>query len=461
MTVLSLYQAPNQRGQIFFVTIGAASVIIAGVFSADLLAYLCIAIPALVPIFLWLRAGGRGIPVLPIVSALFFIYYAIPILRSTVIVYDADELLDGAAIVGSFLTVASIAYWPFLRRPVCDGGDLRPALESSQIVFFGLWAGIIYYLSAFSGNLDWLGFYFGLVRALVLTFTSISCFILGSARASGLLVGRRWGFALCGLAILILLSVSGLALIGGVMNGLAAFVGYSVSAKRLPWIGIALAFSILSILQAGKEETRRMYWVTGPSHQQEQGISRIPGMMFDWFSAGMNALASGSVEPNTVLERASLLQMVLYVHRATPESIPYLDGETYASLSSMLIPRFLSPEKISSQSGSDLLSVRYHLQSSASVATTAIGWGLVAEAYANFGYWGVVVVGVLFGILCGASMRISMGASIISLRMFVSITATVVLLDLEATFAYLLVTLAQSIAGVLIVWGFRSLSRGA
>ena len=50
-----------------------------------------------------------------------------------------------------------------------------------------------------SGGLSWLGTSVGLVRSVVLTLTSIACYLLGCARASGLLVGDRWALALAGL----------------------------------------------------------------------------------------------------------------------------------------------------------------------------------------------------------------------------------------------------------------------
>jgi hypothetical protein len=428
----------------------------AGVFSQDPLAYLCIAIPVLIPAFLWLEVGGHGIPVLPIISGIYFVYYAIPMLRSNAVAYDPDDLLRAAATVGIFLIAASVTSRPLLRKPVADvTGRIRLDAQSIRIIFVGLWGGVIYYVAAFSGNLILLSYWTGLVRAVVLTFTSIACFFLGCARASGSLVGERWVFALCAFVLLILLSVSSLLLIEGTMIALAAILGYSVIAKRVPWIACALAFAILSVLQAGKNDIRLAYWAPDSPLREGNSLAQIPDMMFAWLEAGLDALASGTVEARSdLLERASLLHMVLIVQRATPDSVPYLDGETYATFSSMIVPRFLDPEKTVTQAAMGLLSVRYGLLNAHATTTTAIGWGLVAEAYANFGYLGVIVIGSAFGGLCGVLMRISMGAPATSLRMLVTIAATVVLLNAEATLADLLTTLAQSIAAVLAGAGF-------
>jgi hypothetical protein len=98
----------------------------------------------------------------------------------------------------------------------------------------------------------------------------------------------------------------------------------------------------------------------------------------------------------------------------------------------------------------NLLSLRYGLQTVESQASTTIGWGLVSEAFANFGYSGVVIIGVIFGAGCGLLTRLSAGAEVNSLPMFVTIAATLVLFNLEADFAYLLVTMFQTVAAILL-----------
>jgi hypothetical protein len=435
----------------------------ASVFAQDALAYLCIAVPAMLPMLLWLRAGAQAIPILPVISGLFFVYYAIPLLRSQAAAYDPDELVQAATAVAAFLVAANLAAWPFQGR---NHGHLAAFKQSrvadpqlAPIVFIGLAGGICFHLAVVSGSLAWLGSSLGLVRSIVLTLTSISCYLLGHTRASGLLVGPAWGFALGGLLLLILLALSNLLLVGGLMYCLAAFLGYVITGRRVPWLGLGIAFVILAILHAGKFEIRKSYWAQDLSEGQEISVTRMPGMIVDWCAAGVDALWSGGAESD-VLERASLLHMLVLVQRSTPDFIPYLEGETYALLPSMLVPRFLGPEKTVSQAGLNLLSIRYGLQTMESVGRTTIGWGLVSEAYANFGYWAVIMVGALFGMVCGALMRLSVGASPNSLPMFITIAATLVLVNVEADFSYLVTTLAQTLAAILIVAAVPYLLRG-
>ena len=67
----------------------------------------------------------------------------------------------------------------------------------------------------------------------------------------------------------------------------------------------------------------------------------------------------------------------------------------------MLIPRFLDPEKIASQAAMNLLNIRYGLLTAEETQKTAAGWGLVAEAYANFGRLGVIGVGFVLDCCAG------------------------------------------------------------
>ncbi|SRR5216684_3608525 len=443
---------PARRAYILGAT--AACIIVAGIFAEDAMAYFCIAIPAIVPLVLWLQAGAPGIPVLPAVSGLFFVYYAIPLLRGNIAAFGSDALVSAGITIGAFLLAASLVSWPFLVAARRSSGAPRSNLVSDaqivRLVFVGLAAGSLFHLATISGALDALGSSVGLVRSVVLTLGSVACYLLGCARASRALVGARWVAAAGGLCALILLSLSNLFLVSGIMNGLAAVFGYVMTRKRIPWVALGTAFILLSVLHAGKFEMRERYWLPHSQSLQQSSIYQVPGMLTDWVTAGVGALLSGRAESD-VLERASLLHMLLLVERATPSFVPYLEGQTYAMLPSMLVPRFVDADKLQSQAVLNLLSLRYGLQQVGSSESTTIGWGLIAEAYANYGDPAVVAVGAVFGALCGALMLLSSGAAPLSTRMLVTIAATLTLFNLELDLSYLLTALAQSIAAILLL----------
>src|SRR5580704_8108495 len=93
----------------------ALCLLAASPFAVDPIAYMCITIPVLVAPFLWVSSGAFGIPVLPVISALSYLYYAVPLLSgNTLAVYRTEDLVWAALSVGLFLAAASLAAWPFL-----------------------------------------------------------------------------------------------------------------------------------------------------------------------------------------------------------------------------------------------------------------------------------------------------------------------------------------------------------
>jgi hypothetical protein len=453
----------------------ALCLVAASPFAVDPIAYMCITIPVLVAPFLWVSSGAFGIPVLPVISALSYLYYALPLLSgNTLAVYRPEDLVWAALSVGLFLTAASLAAWPFMgdgrgrkKLPTIrvpgkarlirtrSVNNLATNDELFRLIFIGLAAGILYYMAIASGVASYLGTTIGVVRSVAVTLTSLACYLTGFARGAGLLTGRRWFATLAGFLLVTALSMSGLFLVGGAINIAAALLGYVLAAKRIPWIMLGSVFVILSILNAGKLNIRNEYWARDNQSLKNSSITKVPGMMVDWFAAGIggtvsNALGSRQPESVSLLERTSLLHMVLAVQEATPSIIPYLEGGTYALLPSMLVPRFLEPDKTESQAGLNMLSVRYGRQRAEDTYKTTLGWGMVAEAYANYGNPAVMVIGALFGAFCGMLMRLSATAGPLSLAMLIAIASTLALCNLELDVSSLVVSMLQTYGGILL-----------
>ena len=470
------FRAVDLRQAASLLRLIALGLLAASPFAVDPIAYMCITIPVLVAPFLWVSSGAFGIPVLPVISALSYMYYAVPLLSgNTLAVYRPEDLVWAALSVGLFLTAASLAAWPFLgdgrgrnkpppliRTPgkaqrigARSVNNLATNDELYRLIFIGLAAGILYYVALSFGAAGYLGTAIGVVRSVAVTLGSLACYLTGFARGSGLLTGQRWLAALAGFLLFTLLSMSGLFLVSGAVNVAAALLGYVLAAKRIPWIMLGVVFVVLSILNAGKLNVRSEYWERNNQSVKDASIVQLPGMMLDWFTAGIGgtvskALGSRQPENNSLLERTSLLHMVLAVQEATPSIIPYLEGGTYALLPSMLVPRFLSPDKTESQAGLNLLSVRYGRQNAEDTYKTTLGWGMVAEAYANYGNPAVVVVGALFGVLCGMMMRLSATAAPLSFAMLMAIASTLALCNLELDVSSLAVSMLQTAGGILL-----------
>ena len=190
------FRTLDARQRAYILGAVAAGVMVAGVFAQDPIAYLCVAISALVPLFLWLRSGAHGMPVLPMISGLFYVYYALPILRNVINVYGTDELVRAAMTVGGFLIVMALAAWPFMGQPRRSVRALSQNFVSDaemvRLVFAGLGTGILFHLAVLSDSLSWLGAWSSVLRSFALTFASIACAFLRRASGSLAATDGRW-----------------------------------------------------------------------------------------------------------------------------------------------------------------------------------------------------------------------------------------------------------------------------
>ena len=98
-----------------------------------------------------------------------------------------------------------------------------------------------------------------------------------------------------------------------------------------------------------------------------------------------------------------------------------------------------------------MLNVRFGFQTEEATQSTAIGWGLIAEAFANFGLAGVFGMGIVAGTIAGCFTRCSCGASPVSPGAIVGIVGLVTMMNLEGDFAGLLASLWQSLISVAVL----------
>ena len=445
--------------------VGIIILVLAGLIwgnSADqLIAYLVVVAAAVLPSALWIRMGSLGIPIFPIVAFVYIPYFARPALTDSDLIlnYSEWEILRSALTIALFLLAATVT-WRLMagkassQHPIA--ADEVDASREVKLALLGLVVGLIFHIAVISGSLTWLGSFFGLVRTISVTFVTVALFLIGITRAQGILRGKAWAMVIIGIALLIILSWSSLFLVGGAVYILAALFGYVFVAKRVPWFLVGAALVAITVLHAGKAEMRNKYWETGTNYGGITSVMQLPGLASEWIANGISAIATNSVEQSAI-ERTSLLQMVLRAQRDTPERIDYLNGETYALLPAILVPRFIDSDKPASQVGMDLLNRRYGLLAVDEESITAIGWGLVAEAYANFGYLGIIAMALLFGAFCGRLESWSKTAAMISLPTLLGIAVTMTLINVEADFIQVCSTLFHSVVSVLIFLSvFRS-----
>lgn len=411
----------------------------------NLIAYLIVLASSVLPTFLWLRAGAVGIPIMPSMAFMHYIYYALPIARNypVLIQYAPDEVLRASITVSLFLIAATMAWWISLlknKKKVSFDSQIETNSRLIPLVFVGLGAGLLFHTAVISGFTGIFGSFYGVVRTFAVMLATTACYFMGVAMAHRILRKARLLAAAATIVAMVLLSWGSLFLVGGVLYLMAAMLGYVISSKRVPWGLMTGALVVLVVLHAGKADMRNKYWEPGTNAGGVTSVFQIHAFMAEWLEHGLESLVSGT-ERQDFVERASLLQLLLMAERLTPDFIGYLEGQSYSMVVEMLMPRFINPQKPTSQATMDMLNIRYGLVSANQPVRTAIGWGLIAEAYTNYGRMAVIAVAIVVGIFIGIITRYTVRATPISLPTLLGISVMTNMIVLEPVFANLFMNL--------------------
>jgi len=442
--------------------IGVAALIAAaffGVFSISdpeaLAGYIAILLTSAAPAILWIRRGGVGLPILPIVGIGYLSYYGVAIISGNTGRYEPDQILAAAFTVAAFLVAATLT-WSGLafRRSLgafSRDRELQVDFALPRLILCALLFGLLFEVGSKGRWWQWMDTSLGTFRSLAMASMSVGCFLFGTALGRGRLKAfdRYTGYALIFLLVLIeissLIMHTAMVLVGGVL------IGYIISSKRIPWIAMTVLIAFAGFLHGAESMERERYW-SPQGDRATIGLLQIPELMTEWISEGVGQIGNGGSDSQDLAARASQLNMLLLVEEQTPRNIEFLDGATYANFPRMLVPRFLSRDKIASQENLGLLSVRYGLETPDQTDITTIAWNLVPEGYANFGYPGVVAAGLAFGGLVGLLTWVTAGAPPISLRGLIGLISLVTLLDMEYDFSYLTLNLLQAMFSISVFY---------
>ena len=433
--------------------LGVALALAYGIYYAarfeDFLGYTIALFAAIAPVVVWIQFGAPGIPIFPTSALLYWIYYGLPALRGLGEAegYSPYDVLVANITVALFLGAGTIGWAWFLRRPK---GQTRgsEAVNNRGVLYLamiGLGMGVLFYFALYAGLAEFVGSAFGVIRAVLLAPTLLACYLMGYGKAKHIFTDAQWFAALLLLCVTVVLQIASLLLIGGVTEIAALIAGYVYTAKQIPWITCIIMMATVSILQAGKAEMRDRYANISIS------IERMPTLFTDWFQIGMNALTNKTAT-HSVADRASLLPQLIRVQLWTPDRVPFLNGETYTYMPAMLVPRIINPDRSPTQIVMNLLDVRYGFLSREQTKLTAVGVNIVPEAYANFGYIGVVLVGFLFGVMTGFLSGLSIDRGATALPTLLAIATTVTVIDLEADLSYLVSVLFQSFIAISVFY---------
>jgi hypothetical protein len=231
------------------------------------------------------------------------------------------------------------------------------------------------------------------------------------------------------------------------------FLGYILGSGRIPWKSLAATLLVISVLHPGKYAMRESYWGGGGV----TSVLNLPAYYSEWFGYGLEELGGVAgvfagpkeeSEATSVFERAGNIHMLLRVQKMSPAEVPFLNGLTYEAIPSLLVPRFIHTDKGLAHAGNILLTVNYGVQSmEQATGGTSIAWGLVAEAFANFGYIGVAALAVFLAAFYAFFSRMSVSVPLTSLRFVVGLLVMGAAVKAD-TMALFITSQFQAIVGV-------------
>jgi len=359
------------------------------------------------PMLRWLQRNDPSYPLPELLQLTMVPFYAIPILteHQEIVGYHESVLVKAALLVVVFQASA-------LLGSLFSGYNyVGPDVNSFWRMEFVSEKNLRFTTYTMMCTSAWLVFsaftdlvpreYYGALRAIFFGIGTLSNFIQARMWGAGQLNRSQKILFVVNFLIQVILPSMGLLLITALITTLLALVGYFSSARRIPWLVCAVCLVVFGVLHNGKHQMRKLYWEQGAPAPT---FTTLPAYFIEWIDYGLTSTFAGQDEsgregkPNAnIFQRASLLQIVSYAVDTVPMPTPYLDGATYALIPPQVFPRFLWPDKPSPNDSVKMLSIRLGILDAEQAETTSIGYGLIAESYVNFGFYGTGILAFLIG----------------------------------------------------------------
>jgi hypothetical protein len=408
----------------------------------------------------WSAGTREGIPLFSLVSAVFWVDYAIPLfwLRHEITLITGRHQLSEDAITRSlYLALVGVAAlgmgmrlggrWRFKK-------SFRPDIHRSPSRWHYLRLALLTTMCLrMVVPLDTLGGggrqFLAIIETVVpsVTFVVLLRYYLRGAAIS--------------LDKALLAGYSSVALVAAISSGwLGSFVGLTIMAtivyvyerRKLPLVAIMIGIPIVLFLQPGKEKFRQQYWREGAS---ENYIERFTFWVDSSWSEWGRALSSSDQDEsrnlaNRTLGRLSLLAQTANVMEITPEHVPYQDGRLYSYMFLTVVPRLFWEDKPSVNDANRWYQVAYRLTDPRSLNGVSIATGYLAESYINFGWLGPPLVVFWLGIILGLFDKVFLRSESGLLLNSIGIVLLPQLLQVEAQLAQYIAGIGQQIVVALI-----------
>jgi hypothetical protein len=416
-------------------------------------------------------SDGVGLPLLPLMTFQSLLIYGIPIAagHEVLVTYSAGMVLAAGTEVLIFNVAMALAWKVgiqlFQTAPsTCHA--LREFTRADGSGWSRLGLTMIFFATGYQVA-DSLGLTQSLVSALpggsysiieaLVSVVSASGFFLmamsvGGGGASPTTKFFFWALLLTNA----LVSATSLLLYTAGANLITVAIGFFWSNGRVPWKYLTVVLLGLSFFNTGKTTMRTRYWNEDNELTSAVRLSQIPAFYIEWANVSYDAIAENQTsdvsgpkgEPAhgnknlTLLDRIDNLQNLLFVVDAMEtDHIAPLHGATYAVIPPLLIPRIFWPDKPRSHEGQVLLNVHFGRQDLNSTLITYVAWGLLPEAYGDFGpILGAICLGGALGLGFAWAEKFTARKLLLSTEGFLSLSLQMNLMNSFEMVASVLVT---------------------
>jgi len=359
------------------------------------------------PMLFWLQRNDNTYPIMEFLMATTVPFYAIPALtgHEALFGFPEETLLGAAFVVIAFqvscITGSFVAANTHHRRPLKHKSWWRTEVIAEKKMSF-----TTYTLMAFTGWVmissltSWVpSSWVGTLRAVFFGIGILSIFIQARLWGSGGLSPTLKTVFVVNLLLQVILTFVSLLLITGISIVLTALLGFFSISKRVPWIPVLIALPVFAVLHNGKSQMRHLYWEKG---EQLPTVTEMPAFFAQWVELGLHPGEDGDQRKEQgltygLMRRASLFQIVSIAVDTMPNRASFLYGASYSIIPPQVLPRFLWPSKPSPHDSVKMLSVKFGILSMEETEVTSVGFGLLTEAYANFGFISISALGFIFG----------------------------------------------------------------
>ncbi|MGI0487672.1 hypothetical protein ACN4EK_19690 [Pantanalinema rosaneae CENA516] len=411
------------------------------------------------PVYLWCDGKVQGMPVFPFFSLTYLWTFCLPLLSENpnVLKYSPEQHLYAGIATAFFLLSGTLVWIQLVRTPNNSKKSYRALKTESAETFFIAIVGAgallnMYVIGGWQGIPDNL---FTIVRGIILGLSFLGIFVLAYRCGEGSLPPKKIRTFVIFLALNILSAAASLILKTALTLFLLSTIAYVIGGRKLPLVAVLIGLVLLMPLHYGKHEMRHKYWSGSESHYVQPW--EYPAWFQEWSGYAAENLnpQPKRYEPKkekkeSFIERSSVIHMLMMAQEKIPAQYSYVGGQTYAIIPLLFVPRVLLPNKIRSHEGTHMLNIHIHRQTYQDTLKTTIAWGLLPEAYANFGLIGCAGIGALLGAFYGAVTRLAIGMPAFSARtMFCVLVLSLALASTEWTAGVYAATLFQSSVPIL------------